>query len=62
MAFFSWTDRMRSRFGKEGAQTMSEYAVILGVITPTIVIAYAFFSDSIAGAIDKVTALFDMLL
>jgi Flp pilus assembly pilin Flp len=58
MAFFSWTDRMRSRFGKEGAQTMSEYAVILGVITPVIVVAYAFFSDTIKAALDRVTALF----
>jgi Flp pilus assembly pilin Flp len=58
MAFFSWTDHLRSRFGKEGAQTMSEYALILGVITPAIVIALALLSDSIGRALDRVTALF----
>lgn len=37
---------------------MAEYAVILGVITPAIVLAYALFSDSIAGLIDSVRAIF----
>jgi Flp pilus assembly pilin Flp len=58
MAFVSWTDRMLSRFGKEGAQTMAEYAVILGVITPVIVVAYALFSDTIVAALNRITALF----
>jgi Flp pilus assembly pilin Flp len=54
MAFFRW---LRSRCGEE-AQTMAEYAVILGVITPAIVLAYALFSGSIAGLLDEVRALF----
>jgi hypothetical protein len=37
---------------------MSEYAVILGVITPAIVLAYALFSGDIATLIDKVRGIF----
>jgi Flp pilus assembly pilin Flp len=58
MALSSWIDRMRFRWGREGAQTMAEYAVILGVITPAIIVAYAFFSDTIRAALDRVTGLF----
>jgi hypothetical protein len=54
MAFFSW---LRSRCGEE-AQTMAEYAVILGVITPAIVLAYALFADDIGGLIDSVRGIF----
>jgi Flp pilus assembly pilin Flp len=54
MAFFS---RIRSRGGEE-AQTMAEYAVILGVITPAIVVAYALFSDKIGQLIDTVRGIF----
>ena len=54
MAFFSW---IRSRCGEE-AQTMSEYAVILGVITPAIVVAYALFSVDIARLFDGVRGIF----
>jgi Flp pilus assembly pilin Flp len=53
MAFFS---RSRPRRSEE-AQTMAEYAVILGVITPAIVIAYALFSDKIGALLDQVRAL-----
>jgi Flp pilus assembly pilin Flp len=53
MAFFS---RSRPRSSEE-AQTMAEYAVILGVITPAIVIAYALFSDKIGALIDSVRAI-----
>jgi Flp pilus assembly pilin Flp len=54
MAFFKW---LRSRCGEE-AQTMAEYAVILGVLTPAIILGYALFSDSIAGLFDSVRAIF----
>jgi Flp pilus assembly pilin Flp len=54
MAFFSW---IRSRCDEE-AQTMAEYAVILGVITPAIVLAYALFSDDIGHLIDSVRGIF----
>jgi len=37
---------------------MAEYAVILGVITPAIVVAYALFSDDIGHLIDAVRGIF----
>jgi Flp pilus assembly pilin Flp len=58
MAFQSWVDRIRSRWNRDEGQTMSEYAVILGVITPAIVLAYALLSGDIGGLIDKVRAIF----
>src|SRR5438067_9825291 len=43
MALSGWFDRIRSRCRREDAQTMAEYAVVLGVIVPAIVISYAVF-------------------
>jgi hypothetical protein len=57
MASSGWFDRIRSRYRRETAQTMAEYAVVLGVIVPSIVIAYAAFSDDIARLIDSVRSL-----
>jgi len=37
---------------------MAEYAVILGVITPAIVLAIAMFAAQIAAAFDRVRAFF----
>jgi Flp pilus assembly pilin Flp len=54
MAPSGWFDRIRSRCRREVAQTMAEYAVILGVITPAIIIAYGFFSADIGRLIDSV--------
>lgn len=36
---------------------MAEYAVVLGVIVPAIVISYAAFSDDIGRLIDSVRAI-----
>jgi Flp pilus assembly pilin Flp len=36
---------------------MAEYAVVLAVITPAIIIAYTLFSDRIAVLLDSVRAL-----
>lgn len=47
-------DAVESRVGREHGQTMAEYAVILGVITPAIVVAFALLSDAAAKAITKV--------
>ena len=58
MAFRGWIDRIRFRCRRSEAQTMAEYAVILGVITPAIVLAYALFADDIGGLIDSVRGLF----
>jgi hypothetical protein len=57
MASSGWFDRISSRYRRETAQTMAEYAVVLGVIVPSIVIAYAAFSDDIARLIDSVRSL-----
>ena len=57
MAFAGWLDRIRSRWRPEGAQTMAEYGIVLGVITPAIIIAYTLLSDRIAALIDSVRAL-----
>ena len=37
---------------------MAEYAVILGVITPAVVLAYALFADDIGRLIDGVRGIF----
>lgn len=42
----------RSRWHSEDAQTMAEYAVILGVITPLVILAFAALSGAILSAID----------
>jgi Flp pilus assembly pilin Flp len=57
MAFHGWFDRLRSRCRPEKAQTMAEYAVVLGVIVPAILIAYGLLSDKVAALIDSVRAL-----
>jgi Flp pilus assembly pilin Flp len=53
-----WFDRIRRCCGREKAQTMAEYAVILGVITPAIVLAYALFANRIGGLFDSVRGIF----
>jgi Flp pilus assembly pilin Flp len=57
MAFQSWFDRIL-RWDRDEGQTMSEYALILGVITPAIVVAIALLSGDVGGILDKVRALF----
>jgi Flp pilus assembly pilin Flp len=52
-----WFDRIRSRFRSENAQTMAEYAVVLAVITPAIIIALGLLSDRVANLIDTVRSL-----
>jgi Flp pilus assembly pilin Flp len=57
MALYRWFDRTRSRCRGEKGQTMAEYAVVLGVIVPAIVIAYTLLSDRVAALIDSVRSL-----
>ena len=38
-------------------QTMTEYAVVLAVITPAIILAYTLLSDRVAALIDSVRVL-----
>jgi Flp pilus assembly pilin Flp len=42
----------------EKAQTMAEYAVVLGVITPAVIIVIALLSGNIADLFGRVAALF----
>jgi Flp pilus assembly pilin Flp len=58
MAFQSWIERICLCWNRDKGQTMSEYAVILGVITPAIVLAIALLSGDIGGILDRVRALF----
>jgi Flp pilus assembly pilin Flp len=46
-----------SLFKRSDGQTMSEYAVILGVITPAIVATILLLSGGIGAALDSVTAI-----
>jgi Flp pilus assembly pilin Flp len=57
MAFQSWLDRIL-RWDRDEGQTMSEYAVILGVITPAIVLVIALLSGDVGGILDRVRAIF----
>ncbi len=58
MALHSRIRGIRKRWSRIEAQTMAEYAVILGVITPAIIIAYGLFSGAIIDMIDKVRKVF----
>jgi len=42
---------------REEGQTMTEYAVVLAVITPAIVLAYTVLSGSLEGMINSVVGL-----
>lgn len=46
------TDRIRSSRRREDGQTMSEYVVVLAVITPLIILGFAALSGAIQAAID----------
>jgi Flp pilus assembly pilin Flp len=54
MALHLWTNHIRSRFSRSEGQTMAEYAVILGVITPAIVLAFFLLGEQIVVVIDRV--------
>lgn len=50
----SRTDRILSRWRREEAQTMSEYVVVLAVITPVVILAFATLSSAVLPAINAV--------
>jgi Flp pilus assembly pilin Flp len=58
MAFERKTVRSRIRPQAEEAQTMAEYAVVLGVITPAIILALVALSGNITPLIDRVAGFF----
>jgi Flp pilus assembly pilin Flp len=47
-------DRIRSRWQREAAQTLAEYAVVLAVITPVVILAFASLSEAVLPAINAV--------
>jgi Flp pilus assembly pilin Flp len=57
MAFYGLIRRILDRCGDSEAQTMAEYAVILGVITPAILIGIALLAGNITSAISGVASL-----
>jgi len=50
--------RTISSSGREDGQTMAEYAIVLAVITPAIVAAFAVLSDAVGDRISTVIAFF----
>ena len=58
MAFLAWIDRTWVHSRREEGQTMAEYAIVLGVIVPAIILGYALLSDGIAGSINRVVGFF----
>ncbi len=46
------TDRIRSSWRRDEAQTMAEYVVVLAVITPIVILAFAGLSGAVLSAID----------
>jgi Flp pilus assembly pilin Flp len=48
------TDRIRTCWRHEEAQTMAEYVVVLAVITPAIILAFGLFASAIVPAFDAV--------
>jgi Flp pilus assembly pilin Flp len=47
-------DRVRSSWRTEDAQTMAEYVVVLAVITPIVILAFASLSEAVLAAINAV--------
>jgi Flp pilus assembly pilin Flp len=59
MALLAWIDRIRFRSSRdERGQTMAEYAVVLGVIVPGIIIALATISSRVATSIGRIAGFF----
>jgi Flp pilus assembly pilin Flp len=48
------TRHLLRRFRRNEGQTMAEYAVILGVITPAVVLAFFMFGEAIVVIIDRI--------
>jgi Flp pilus assembly pilin Flp len=58
MAFQRWIERICGCWNRDKGQTMAEYAMILGLITPAIVLVIALLSGDVGGILDRVRALF----
>ena len=46
-------DRIRYRCSRDEAQTMAEYVVVLAVITPIVILAFASLSGAVLSAIEN---------
>jgi Flp pilus assembly pilin Flp len=46
-------DRIRSSWRRDEAQTMAEYVVVLAVITPIVILAFASLSGAVLSAIEN---------
>jgi Flp pilus assembly pilin Flp len=49
-------DRIRSSCRRDDAQTMAEYVVVLAVITPIVILAFASLSGAVLSAISAAAA------
>ncbi len=49
---------LRRKLRRDDGQTMAEYSVVLGVITPAIILALTLLSGSISDLIDRVMQIF----
>lgn len=54
MTLSRWVGRIRPSWQSDEGQTLAEYAVVLGVITPIVVLAFMQLSDAVIPAIDAV--------
>ena len=50
--------QVMSSWRREEAQTMAEYVVVLAVITPIVLLAFAGISSAVLNAINNVTGFF----
>jgi len=48
------TDRIRSSWHREEAQTMAEYVVVLAVITPVVILSFSSLANAVLPAINAV--------
>jgi Flp pilus assembly pilin Flp len=56
MGFRNWIDVLKSGSLREAGQTMTEYAVVLGVITLGVITAVGLLALAISGKFGPVTA------
>jgi len=57
MRAFGGTDRTPFSWRREEAQTMTEYAVVLGLITPIVVLALLALSNAIVPILNQIAGL-----
>jgi Flp pilus assembly pilin Flp len=58
MKLTRWFDSFRGRWSREEGQTMAEYAVVLGAVAVTCVVAFTSFSGAVSNAINAAAKMF----